>query len=116
MSDTSCPLAISSRARFHPTLPPPAMITYTLRPSFSRSESRLLDHLDGLLGRTDRVQPALGVPRGPARIADHDHHARDVEAALGDLGDNQVGVIAARGGDEHVGFLDPGRDQGVDLE
>ena len=40
----------------------------------------------------------------------------DVEAPLGDLGDDEVGVVAVGGGDEDVGLLDAGRDQRVDLE
>ena len=40
----------------------------------------------------------------------------DAEALLGDLGDHEVGVVAGGGGDEHVGALDPGLDQGVGLE
>src|SRR5204863_4667288 len=40
----------------------------------------------------------------------------DVEAAPGDLGDHEVGVVAVGGGDEGVGLLDSGLEERVDLE
>ena len=52
-----------------------------------------------------------------ARRVEHaHHHALDVEAPAGDLGDHEVGVVAVRGGHERVRPVDAGREQRVDLE
>ena len=75
-----------------------------------------LEQLDRGLGGADGLQALLGVPARPGRVQHAHHHALDVEAALGDLGDDEVGVVAVGGGDEGVGLLDPGREQRVDLE
>ena len=89
------------------------MIAYTYA---SSAVERSLEHLDRVLGRRDRLQPLLAVPVGPRRV----HHAHDrlldAEALLGDLGDHEVRVVAGGRGDEDVGALDAGLDQGVGLE
>src|SRR3954447_17808104 len=111
MTVTSLPLAMSSRARFQPTLPAPAMTTYT----DSHSQGAL-EHLDGEARRADRVQPLLGVPLGPRRV----HHAHDDVRHLIALGrqlrDGEVRVVAVGRGDEHLGLLDARLAQGGDLE
>src|SRR4051812_2941016 len=165
MTVTSWPLEMSSRARFQPTLPAPAITTYTwsassrdvarrtarrrrrmartqgecqagclastednarrrstsaVRRGTLRGEAldpqRALEHLDRVARGTDRVQPLLLVPLGPARV----HHAHDdlghAELLGGDLGDGEVRVVAVGGGDEDVGILDPGLAQCVDLQ
>src|SRR4051794_28253500 len=129
MTVTSSPRSISSRARFHPTLPAPAMITY--KPATSSFlgrhlagplplgqtlERRALELLDRDLRRADGLHALLAVPRRAARVEHARDHARDVEAPLRDLGDDEVRVVAVRGGDEDVGVLDAGLQQGVDLE
>ena len=75
-----------------------------------------LEHVDGDAGRADRVQPLALVPLGPQRIEHPRDHGRDLVAPLGDLGDDDVGVVAVRGGDEGVSALDPRRDQRLGLE
>src|SRR3954451_4206649 len=114
MSVTSAPLPMSSRARLSPTFPAPAMRTYTRRSPLP--ERRRLDHVDGRLGGRDDVEALLGVPGRPARVEHAGHDLGDVEAPLGDLGDHEVGVVAVRGGDDHVGVLDARLEEGVDLE
>src|SRR4051812_16392074 len=114
---TSWPFSISSRARFHPTLPAPAMITYSpatvLLDLRQRGGGELLD---GDLRGADGLHALLGVPGGAPRV----EHARDdlrhPEAQLGDLRDHEVGVVAVGGGDEDVGLLHPGLRQRVHLE
>src|SRR5689334_14860662 len=69
MTVTSWRLLMSSRARFHPTLPAPAMTTYM----GSDLLERALEHLDRVARRADGVQALLGVPLGPRRV----HHAAD---------------------------------------
>src|SRR5271163_3511478 len=103
MSVTSWSLDISSRARFQPTLPPPAMITYI--ESDHAGVDGVVEHLDRLLGRRDRVQALLAVPGRAGRVHDADEHAVDAELTLGELGDDEVRVVAVGGGDEHVGLL-----------
>src|SRR3954462_15477366 len=108
MSVTSSPLSMSSRARFQPTLPPPTMRTYISRsPDLGQVEGDA-EHVDRVLGRRDRLEALLGVPHGPGRVHNARQYAIDLEAPLGDLGDDDVGVVAVRGGDECVGALDPG--------
>src|SRR6185437_2881147 len=114
---TSWSLAISSRARLRPTLPAPTMIAYMASSrGLGLGLERALEHLDRVLGRGDRVQPLFAVPAGSRRV----HHAHDhllrPESALGDLGDDQVGVVSVGRGDEHVCALDARLDQRVDLE
>src|SRR5436190_4866077 len=116
ISVTSRSLAISSRARFHPTFPAPAMITYICRLLRSGCEDDLSGFVDGVLGGTDRQQALPGVPGGARGVGDADNHLGYVESALGDLRDHQVGVVSAGGGHEHVGVLDPRRDQPVEFE
>ena len=58
----------------------------------------------------------LGVPGRAARVEHAGDHPVDVEAPLRDLRDDQVRVVAVGGGDEHVGVLDAGLDQRVDLQ
>src|SRR5215218_1945021 len=115
MTVTSCPLSISSRARFQPTLPAPTTSAYTLpAPSMSAGYALEADlatnggfeQLDRGLRRTDRLEPLLGVPLGPARIEHAHDHAVDIEAALSDLGDHEVGVLTVGRGDEGVCLLD----------
>ena len=72
--------------------------------------------VDRDLGRADRQQPLLRIPVRATRVGDPDDDPRDVETPLGDLRDDEVGVVAAGRGQEHVGVLDPRLDQGVDLE
>ena len=79
-------------------------------------EHLLLEHLDRHPGRADRVDALLLVPLGPQRIEDPRDHRRHVEPLLGDLGDDDVGVVAVGRGDERVRPLDPRREQRVDLE
>ena len=62
------------------------------------------------------MQALALVPFGPQRVEDAGDHGRHLVAALGDLGDDDVGVVAVGGGDEGVGVLDPGGDQSVGLE
>src|SRR3954449_8581296 len=113
MSVTSWSLAMSSRARFQPTLPAPAMITYTR--SGPRPEGRLDHHVDRGLRRRDDVH-AVGVPGGAGRVEHAGHDLRHLEPLLGDLGDHEVGVVPVRRGDEHVGAIDAGLGQRVDLQ
>ena len=62
------------------------------------------------------MQPLFAVPAG-ARGVHHAHdHLLHPEATLGYLGDDHVRVVAVGRGDEHVGTLDPGLHQRVDLE
>ena len=68
---------------------------------------RGLEQLDRDLGGTDRLQALLRVPLGARRVEHAHDDLLDVEAALGDLGDHEVGVVAVGGGDEGVGALDP---------
>src|SRR3954454_10361835 len=114
---TSWPFSISSRARFQPTFPAPAMITYSpatvplgLR---QRGGGELLDRD---LRRADGVDALLAVPGRAPRVEDACDHLRHAEAELSDLRDDEVGVVAVGGGDEHVGLLDPGLRQRVHLE
>src|SRR3954452_16492328 len=113
MRVTSCSLAMSSRARFQPTLPAPAMITYTR--SRLRAERRLDDQLDRGMGGRDDVE-AVGVPRGARRVEDTGDDLRDLEAPLGDLRNHEVGVVPVRRGDEHVRAVDARLQQRIDLE
>src|SRR3954447_425005 len=113
MRVTSCSLPMSSRARFQPTLPAPAMITYTR--SRLRAERRLDDQLDGGLGGRDDVE-AVGVPGGTRRVEDTGDDLRDLEAPLGDLRDHEVRVVPVRRGDEHVRAIDARLHERVDLE
>src|SRR5262245_9748215 len=85
-------------------------------PGFGRLQDLLLQHLDRDAGWADRVDALLLVPLGAERVEDARDHRRHVEPALRDLGDDDVGVIAVRGGDEGVGPFDPGREQGVLLK
>ena len=62
------------------------------------------------------MQPLLLVPLRPIRVEDPGDHRRHVEAPLGDLGDDDVRVVAVGRGDEGVGPIDPGRVQRLDLE
>ena len=62
------------------------------------------------------VQPLLGVPAGARRVGDADDDARHVEAALRELRNHEVRVVAPRRGHEHVRILDASRDETVDLE
>src|SRR5581483_1130770 len=112
---TSWSLAISSRVRFQPTLPAPTMITYTV-PCPLSGERRTRRLLDRFLRRTDRMQSLLRVPSSSAGVRHSDDHAGNVETLLGDLRDHQVGVIPARGGKKDIRPLDPGRQEGIDLQ
>src|SRR3954452_12021967 len=117
MTVTSFSFSISSRARFHPTLPAPATITYTSGPRRGGvAECGLLELLDRDRGRADRVQPLLLVPARAARVEHAHDHLLDTEAAPGDLRDDEVRVVAVGGGDEDVGVLDAGLDERVHLE
>ena len=80
------------------------------------SRDGALEHVDRDPGRADGVQALALVPLGPQRVEDAGDHRRHLVAALGDLGDDDVGVVAVGGGDEGVGLLDPGRDERVGLE
>src|SRR5580692_403546 len=91
------------------------MITYMCCSPRSR-ERDLRRLVDCNLRRADRYQPLLGVPGCAAGVGDPDDHARDLEAALRDLSDDQVRVVAAGSGDEDARLLDPRFQQGIDLE
>src|SRR5690606_21551502 len=99
ISVTSWPLPSSSRARFQPTLPAPQTITYTAASSGSYGipQRGLLDEVDRVLRRADRVQALLGVPVGARRVEHAHDDARHLEAALGDLRDHEVRVVAVGG-------------------
>src|SRR5918999_4803313 len=102
MTVTSWLLLISSRARFQPTLPAPTISTYMALPRHP-FEANLASHgrleqLDRRLRRADRLQALLGIPARPGGVEHPHHDTLDVEAALRDLGDHQVGVVAVRGG------------------
>src|SRR4051794_37276558 len=112
MTVTSLSFSSSSRARFQPTLPAPAMITYTRR---SRSrvagaadrglrlpERRPLELVDGDRRRADGLQPLLGVPGRAPWIEHAGDDLGDLEALLGDLRHHEVRVVPVGGGDEHV--------------
>src|SRR3954466_3273914 len=75
-----------------------------------------LQQLDRGLGRTDGLQALLRVPAGPGRVEHPDDHALDIEAALGDLGDDEVGVVAVGRRYERVRLLDTGGEQRLDLQ
>src|SRR4051794_34549923 len=106
MTVTSLPFWISSRARFQPTLPAPTIRTYTALPRHAFEANlppdRGLEQLDGGLGGADGLEPLLGVPLRPRGIEYAHHHALHVEAAAGDLGDHEIGVVAVGGGHEGV--------------
>src|SRR3954452_16245917 len=110
---TSWRLAISSRARFQPTLPAPAITTYMRCLHLFQGA---LEHLDRVARRADRVEALLRVPLRPRRVHDAADHARHLVVLAGDLRDRQVRVVAVGRGDEDVGLLDAGLAQGVDLE
>src|SRR5947199_5643486 len=95
---TSWPFSISSRARFQPTFPAPAMITYTAASS-CQGGHRVLEHVDRHGRGTDRRQPLLAVPLGASGIEHAHDHALDAVAPARDLGDHQVRVVAV-GADE----------------
>src|SRR3954470_15048816 len=99
MTVTSWRLLISSRARFPPTLPAPAMTTYMPLHLLERA----LEHLDRVARRADRVQALLGVPLGAGGIHHTHDDSRDLVVLGGDLGYRQVRVVAVGRGDEHVG-------------
>src|SRR3954467_6751461 len=112
MTVTSWRLVMSSRARFQPTLPAPAMTTYMGLHLLERA----LEHLDRVARRADRVQALFGVPLR-ARGIHHTHDdTRHLVVLRRDLADRQVRVVAVGRGDEHVGLLDAGLAEGVDLE
>src|SRR4051794_12489353 len=104
MTVTSFSFSRSSRARFQPTLPAPAMITYTaggsslLGPLVAGAADRglrlaqrgALEHVDRDRGRADGLQALLGVPGGAPRVQHAGDHPRHLEAAPRDLGDDQV--------------------------
>src|SRR5262245_15924313 len=83
---------------------------------FGRLQDLLLQHLDRDAGWADRVDALLLVPLRAERIEDPRDHGRHVDPALRDLGDDDVGVVAVRGGDEGIGSLDPGSEQCVLLQ
>src|SRR3954452_6619524 len=163
----SSPLSMSSRARFHPTLPPPTIRTYIsglscesvpvwaavgagwpgrsegvgprahdrarTPPAGDRRPTQtgaglqdgplaglevegLAEHVDRVLRGRDALHALLGVPRRAGRVHDAAQDAADVEPALGDLTDDDVGVVPVGGGDEAVGAVEAGFEQRVDLE
>src|SRR3954447_11512341 len=136
MSVISSPLSMSSRARFHPTLPPPTIRTYISGPSresvpvwsiqrgaglpdgaSARLEVEgLAEHVDRVLRGRDGLHALLGVPRGAGGVHDAAQDAGDIKASLGDLTDDDVGVVPVGGGDEAVGAVDAGLEQRVDLQ
>src|SRR3954466_1486574 len=121
MTVTSCSFSSSSRARFQPTLPAPTTMMYISVPSLDGPAlgalaHGALEHVDRDPGRADGVQALALVPLGAQRVEDAGDHGRHLVAFLGDLGDDDVGVVAVGGGDERVGVLDPGRLQGLRLE
>ena len=90
------------------------MTTYI---SYGRPRSASSNIVDRGLRRADRVQALLARTRRRAPGPCTRTITRgDVEAALGDLGDDEVRVVAVGGGDEDVGSLDAGLEQRVDLE
>src|SRR3954453_23974481 len=118
MTVTSLTFSSSSRARFQPTLPAPAMITYTprSRPRVARAADRglglaqggALELVDRDRRRADGLQALLGVPGRAARVQDARDDLRHLEALVGDLRDHQVGVVAVGGRDEDVRLGDAG--------
>src|SRR5690348_12808332 len=98
---------MSSRARFQPTLPAPAMITYmdgTSSAAYgSGSEHHLGCLVDGHLGRADGDQPLFAVPRCAGRVRHAHHDPGHLEATLSDLSDHQIGVITTGRGHKHIG-------------
>src|SRR5919198_1106389 len=140
---TSCPFSSSSRARFQPTFPAPAMITYMGASSLvpSRRRGRLASALPSIRGsgagparaagrrahlrdehfdrhrrRADRVHALALVPIRSQRVQDARDHRGDVEPPLRDLRDDDVGVVAIGGGDERLGPINPRRLERFDLE
>ena len=77
ISVTSWPIRSSERARFAPTLPPPATSAYIRRQPARRSCMRgpVRQRADRRLGRADDLQPALGVELGARRVEDADDDA-----------------------------------------
>src|SRR5438128_12239991 len=91
----------SSRVRFAPTFPPPAIRTYIsggpLRPGpygldLARADG-LDQRLDRGIGRADRAQPTLPVELGAGRVEDAHDDAVDRIALLGHLADDAVRVV-----------------------
>src|SRR5918995_5074158 len=120
MTVTSWRLLMSSRARFHPTLPAPTITTYMDLPGHSLEADlaahRGLEQLDRGLRRAYRLQTLLGVPARPRGVEHAYHHALDLEAALRDLRDDKIRVVPVGGRDEGIRLLDTRRQQGVHLE
>src|SRR5581483_4218854 len=117
ISVTSCPMSSSERVTFLPTLPPPAMITYTASPRgrHGRLEGAGVAGAHGVgedgdrrLGGTDRAQAALAVEVGAQRVEHAHDHAVDAEALLQHLADDDVRVVAVGGDDRRVRLLDAG--------
>src|SRR4029079_13142396 len=111
---SSWPLPSSSRARFHPTLPAPTIRTYMAGLGGGLPD-RLGEHFDRHGRRADRLQPLLAVPLRPRRVEHAHDNLRNVEAALGDLSDDEVGVVAVGRSHERVRALDARLDQRVRL-
>src|SRR3954469_13816089 len=116
MTVTSLSFSSSSRARFQPTLPAPAMITYTRRSrprvagaadrGLGLAERGPLELVDRDGGRAHGLQALLGVPGRAPGVQDARDDLRHLEALVGDLRHDEVRVVAVGGGDEDVRLAD----------
>ena len=96
---------------FAPTLPPPATIAYIRLPSATRvgSQERTTSVSVAIavcVGQTVR-RPRSAVERRAARVEDPHDDARRLVAALDDLADHDVRVVAVGRDDGGVGLGDP---------
>jgi hypothetical protein len=60
-----------------------------------------------------RLHAGFSISVGANRIVHSGEHLRHLKTLLGDLGSDNVGVVAARDTDESVGLLDPGLSQNI---
>src|SRR6476660_2212053 len=97
---------MSSRARFQPTLPAPAMITYTT--GSACRDHGLFQHVDRDGRGTDRLEALLAVPVRAPRVQDAHDHVVDAVAPARDLRHHEAGVVAVGADDEAVGLGDAG--------
>jgi hypothetical protein len=63
-----------------------------------------------------QVETLFPIPAGARGVHDAHEHLLHAEAPLGDLGDDEVRVVAVGRGDEDVGTLDAGLNEGVGLQ
>src|SRR5262245_32029718 len=116
ISVTSWPARISDRARFEPTLPPPAMRMYMpLAEGPFGGADGVGEGGDRARRRADHVQPTGRVEVGPCRVEHPDDDGRHGELLLGHLPDDDVRVVAVGRDDDGVGVLDAGVPQQLDV-